>query len=67
MSCWTNVEFLEIDVLFEADPPREAYRLVDILGLSVHQEQKLTRDQMRKKVAESVMALREAQYKASEL
>ena len=48
-------------------PPREAYRLADILGLSVHQECKLTRDQMRKTVADSVMALREAQYKASEL
>ena len=48
-------------------PPREAYRLADILNLSVGKEHKLTRFQMRKKVAESVIALREAQYKASEL
>lgn len=48
-------------------PPKKAYKLAEELGLVVGEAMKLSRDSLRKKVAEAVTVLREAQAKASEL
>jgi hypothetical protein len=48
-------------------PPNKAYKLAALLNLQIREAMKMSRDALRKKVAESVSALREVQKRASEL